>query len=120
MKRFVTLSTLALFTTIFFASCVKRDVLVIDERYWLSKERGIVAYSSSSCPYYVVETVDGYTVMRNLGYKPYEGDVVYGDLSYYGVHDFYNRTDGSITTGEVMNYWLTYGQAQDIVDYYCY
>ena len=118
MKKIFTLSALALFVALVFTSCGKQ--VPFNESYWLSKERGQVAYSSSSCPYYIVETFNGYTVIRSLGSRPYEGDILYGDFSYYGVKDIYNRSEGFIISGDVKEYWLTYSGAQDALDYYCY
>ena len=119
MKKTFTLSSLALFTTLVFTGCYKRDV-GYNENYWLSKEKGQVVYSDSYCSYYVVETASGYTVIRAYGtYKPFEGSVVYGDFSYRGTNDIYNRTTGVIFTGTVTDYWLSYSEAQDALDYYC-
>jgi len=119
MKKIFTLSAIAMLITLVFTSCVKETVF--DEGYWLSKERGEVVYSSSSCRYYIVETYDGYEVVYSKdGYRPLEGDIVYGDFSHYGIRDFYNRSDARIIRGEVEEYWLTYSGAQDALDYYCY
>jgi hypothetical protein len=118
MKKSFTFSAIALVLTIFLTSCVKRAPF--DDGYWLSKERGQVVYSSSSCPYYLIETANGYTVIRSVSSRPYEGDIVYGDFSYYGVKDIYDRTDGYVISGDVKEYWLTYTGAQDALDYYCY
>src|SRR5215831_16301753 len=119
MKKTFTLSSLALFTALVFTGCYKRDV-GYNENYWLSKEKGQVVYSDSYCSYYVVETASGYTVIRAYGtYKPFEGSVVYGDFSYRGTNDIYNRTTGVIFTGTVTDYWLSYSEAQDALDYYC-
>ncbi|KAK6020989.1 hypothetical protein OSTOST_13349 [Ostertagia ostertagi] len=103
----------------FNAACTKRDV-AIHEDYWLSRERGEVVYSDSYCNYYVVETASGYTLIRAYGsYKPYEGSIVYGDFSYTGTSDMYNRSSGVVFTGTVTDYWLSYYEAQDLIDYYC-
>jgi len=118
MKKSFTFSAIALVLTIFLTSCVKRAPF--DDGYWLSKDRGQVVYSSSSCPYYLIETTNGYTVIRSVSSRPYEGDIVYGDFSYYGVKDIYDRTDGYVISGDVKEYWLTYTGAQDALDYYCY
>ena len=118
MKKTITLSSLALIVTFLFTSCVKQ--VPFNEGYWLSKERGEVVYSSSACPYYIINTINGYDVIRSISSRPYEGDVLYGDFSYYGVKDIYNRTDGSLISGDVKEYWLTYLGAQDAIDYYCY
>ena len=118
MKRIFTFSTVALIVALLFASCVKQAPF--NERYWLSKERGQVVYSSSACPYYVIETVNGYAVIRSLGSKPFEGDILYGDFSYFGLNDIYNRTAGYVISGDVKEFWLTYSGAQDALDYYCY
>jgi hypothetical protein len=119
MKRIITLSSIVLFIAVIFAGCTKQGVF--DERYWLSKERGEVVYSSYSCSYYLVQTYNGYTVVGTSGgYRPSEGTIVYGDFSSYGVRNIYDRTDGIIITGNVKDYWLTYNGAQDALDYYCY
>lgn len=121
MKKIFTLSVLAL--TIFLVASCTRDsggYYGVNENYWLSKERGEVVYSDSYCSYYVVETFNGYTIMRAYGgYKPSEGSIVYGDLGYTGTRDFYNRSAGFVFTGTVTDYWLSYTQAQLALDYYC-
>jgi hypothetical protein len=118
MKKIFTFSVLAVVITLIFSSCAKQ--LPFDEGYWLSKERGAVVYSSSSCPYYLVESPSGYTVIRAVSTRPIEGDVIYGDFSYNGVKDMYDRTGGLIISGDVKEYWLTSSGAQDAIDYYCY
>lgn len=120
MKKFFTLSVFAFIASIFLASCVKEGYYGINENYWLSKERGKVVYSDSYCNYYVVETNNGYTIIRMYGgYKPYEGSIVYGDLSFLGTHEIYNRSAGITFNGTVTDYWLSYNEAQDALDYYC-
>jgi len=119
MKKIFTLSGFLLFIAIFFSSCVKQNVFQIDEGYWLSKERGEVVYSSSSCPYYIVQTANGYSIVQSLDSKPYVGDILYGDLSYYGAKDMYDRTGGIMITGDEKEYWLSYSGAQDAINYYC-
>jgi hypothetical protein len=119
MKKIFTISILVAFVALAFTSCTKS---VNDEQYWLSKERGQVVYSSPTCMAYVVETSRGYTIIRssNVNDRPFNGDIVYGDLSYSGYNSFYNYTDGTVIRGEVVEYWLTYGEAQSALDYYCY
>ena len=121
MKRIFTLSALVLAVSVFFASCVKNYVgNGPDESYWLSKEQGEVVYSDTYCSYYVVETYYGYTIIQAYGsYKPYEGSIVYGNFSNRGSRDFYNYTDGVVFSGTVTDYWLSYIEAQDALDYYC-
>ena len=121
MKKTFTLSVFAFIATIFLASCVRDSHYGgINEGYWLSKERGTVVYSDSYCNYFVVETINGYSVVRSYdGYKPFEESVLYGDLSYSGTREFYNRSTGVVFTATVTDYWLTYSEAQDALDYYC-
>jgi len=120
MKRIFTLSALVLSISIFLTSCVKNQVPPNNENYWLSKERGEVVYSDSYCSYYVVETYYGYNIVRSYGsYKPSEGSVVYGNFSNQGTKDMYNYSYGFVFTGTVTDYWLTYTEAQDALDYYC-
>ena len=120
MKKIFTLTVFAIITTLFLASCVKESQYGINENYWLSKERGEVVYSDSYCNYFVVETINGYNIIRsNGGYKPFEQSIVYGNFSYQGTREFYNRSTGVVFTGTVTDYWLTYAEAQDALDYYC-
>jgi hypothetical protein len=119
MKKIFTLSVFAFFIAVFLQSCVKDGNYGISENYWLSKEKGEVVYSDSYCNYYVVETYNGYTIIRSNGYKPAEGSLVYGDFSYAGTREIYNRSTGTIFTGTVTDYWLTYSGAQAALDYYC-
>jgi hypothetical protein len=120
MKKIFTISSLVLLAAVLFAGCYKRDAGYNDEDYWLSKERGEVVYSDSYCNYYVVQTGHGYTILRSYGgYKPFEGSIVYGDFSYRGTFDVYNYSSDVVFTGTVTDYWLTYFEAQDAIDYYC-
>ena len=120
MKKIFTLSILTIGLFIFFTGCVKNREY-IDESYWLSKERGEVVLSDPYCQYFVIETNYGYSILRSYdGYKPQEGSSVYGDFSVYGTRDYYNRSNGVIYTGEVKEYGLTYYDAQDAINYYCY
>lgn len=122
MKKIFTISSLLFLSAIFLTACTKRGGgYGYDDDYWLSRERGVVVYADSYCPYYVVETNYGYTIIEAMsGYAPYEGDVVYGDLSRVGVDDFYNRTTRSLIRGDVVDYWLTYAEAQFMIDDLCY
>ena len=119
MKKIFTLSSLLIIVAVLFAGCYKQYG-GSGESYWYSKERGEVVYSDSYCSYYVVQTRNGYTVLRAYGgYRPFEGSIVYGDFSYAGTHDIYNSSTGGVFTGTVTDYWLTYYEAQNAVDYYC-
>ncbi len=120
MKKIFTLSVFACMVAIFLQSCVKDGYIGINENYWLSKERGQVVYSDSYCNYFVVETSHGYTIIRSFdGYKPFESSIVYGDFSYRGTREIYNRSTGNTFYGTITDYWLTYAEAQDALDYYC-
>jgi hypothetical protein len=120
MKKIFTLSALAVTLTIFLTSCFREQLPPNNENYWLSKERGEVVYSDSYCSYFVVETYYGYTIVRAYGtYKPVEGSIVYGNFSTQGTKDMYNYNSGYVFTGTVTDYWLTYIEAQDAMDYYC-
>ena len=120
MKKFFTLSALVVTLAIFLTSCFREQLPPNNEKYWLSKERGEVVYSDSYCSYFVVETYYGYTIVRAYGtYKPVEGAIVYGNFSTQGTKDMYNYNSGYVFTGTVTDYWLTYIEAQDAMDYYC-
>src|SRR5215510_11558309 len=120
MKKIFTFSAITILALVLFTGCVK-DRSYIDESYWLSQERGVVVHSDPYCSYYVVETNYGYTIVRASGsYKPYENAVVYGNFSNYGYRDFYNGSSGIVFRGEVIEYWLTYYEAQQAISYYCY
>ena len=119
MKKLFTYSILAALVAVFFTSCVKEKVYDSNS-YWLSQERGDVVYSNNSCGFYVVETNYGYTIIQNLdGFRTYEADEMYGNFGGYGTRDFYNYTGDVVTRGDVLEYDLSYNQAQDAIDYYC-
>lgn len=120
MKKIFTLSAVFLTVVLFLSSCVKNSVPSNNENYWLSKEQGEVVYSDSYCNYFIVETLSGFTIIRASGsYKPYEGSIVYGNFSNQGTRDMYNYSNGVVFTGTVTDYWLSYVEAQDALDYYC-
>ena len=120
MKKIFTLSAGLFLFIVLLSSCRKDDVIVNNEGYWLSKEEGEVVYSDINCSYYVVETYNGYNIIRTYGgYRPYEGELVYGNFSSAGTRDMYNYTDRTVFTGTVTDYWLSYNEAMDALDYYC-
>lgn len=120
MKKIFTYSLLAVLAAVLFTSCRKDAVVYDDHSYWLSQEQGNVVYSSNACGFYVVETNYGYTIIQNLdGLRTYEGDLLYGNFGGYGTRSFYNYTADVITRGNVVEYDLTYYEAQDAIDYYC-
>lgn len=120
MKKKFTLTTLSLFTLLFFAGCSKRSYLEFDERYWLSQEKGDVVYSSPTCDYYIIDTYNGYAVIQSSnGFRPFEGTVLYGNFSSSGTRDFYDPDNGNLVTGNVREYWLSYADAQQALSFYC-
>lgn len=121
MKRIFTLSALIVTAALVLGGCVKNRVhYEFDEGYWLSKERGEVVYSDPYCSYYVVESYYGFNIVQTYAsYKPFEGAMVYGNFSSRGTRDMYNRSTGYVFTGSVTDFWLTYTEAQDALDYYC-
>lgn len=122
MKKIFTLSALAIVFATLLAGCTKRSYSDYNDMdYWLSRENGAVVYSDNYCPYYVVETYNGYAILRSgEASRPYEGDELYGNMSSYGYKDVYNYTENRIIKAEVMYYWLTYAEAQYRIDELCY
>ena len=119
MKKIFTYSIVTVLTAVLFTSCVKEQVYS-DNSYWLSQEKGHVVYSNNSCGYYAVETSYGYTIIHNLdGLRTYSGDEMYGNFGAYGTRTFYNYTANVITSGNVVEYDLSYKDAQAAIDYYC-
>ena len=93
---------------------------VVDESQWLNKERAVVVSSDINCPYYVVEGYGGYSVLKSWdGTVPFEGSVMYGDFSNWGVKTFYNRSERYLARADVREYWLSYYDALDEMDYQC-
>lgn len=121
MKKIFTLSASFFLSIILLSSCVKDRVVVAnDENYWLNKEEGEVVYSDPYCSYYVVETYYGYNILRSYaGAQPYQSDIVYGNFSKLGTRDMYNYSGRFVFTGTVTDYWLTYNETLDALDYYC-
>jgi hypothetical protein len=122
MKKIFTVASVFILAVALLAGCTKRGGgYVYDDDYWMSRERGVVVYSDNYCPYYVVETRSGYTVVEAVsGYAPYEGSVIFGDLSRRGYMDLYNYSDDIIIRGDVVEYWLNYYDAQYMIDNLCY
>lgn len=120
MKKIFTSAIMVALAAVLFTGCAKERIVVVDNSYWLTQERGDVVYSSNNCGYYVVETNYGYTIIRNTGgLNIYSGDIMYGNFGGYGTRDFYNYTANAITRGKVVEYDLSYYAAQDALDYYC-
>ena len=121
MKKIFTLSATLLLAVVLISSCAKDKIVVTNnESYWLSKEEGEVVYSDPGCNYWVVETYNGYNVVHtNASSKPYESDLVYGNFSSLGTRDMYNFSGKFVFTGTVTDYWLSYSEALDALDYYC-
>jgi hypothetical protein len=119
MKKII-LYTLPIF--FFLVSCRRESgpVQTIDESQWLDRERGVVAHGEYNCDYYVVETYRGFALLKSWGgYNPYQGSVMYGDFSRYGIHTFYNRSEGLLQQADVREYWLSYWEAMDALDWNC-
>ncbi len=121
MKKLFTLSATFLLAVVLLSSCVKETVVVTNnESYWLNQEEGEVVYSDPSCNYWVIDTYNGYAVIRtNSSSQPYEGELIYGNFSNRGTRDMYNFQGKFVFTGTVIEYWLSYNQALDVLDYYC-
>ena len=120
MKKIFTISVMTGMIFIFAGGCIKEGVGV-NENYWFSKEKGEVVFTDTYCSYYVVETNYGYTVIRSSGnyHPPYEGSIIYGDFGRNGTREFYNRSSDIIISGTVVDYDLSYTDAQYAVAYYC-
>ncbi len=119
MKKIFTLSATALLFAFLFTGCLKSDY-GNNGNYWYSKERGQVVFSSLTCNYFVVQTINGYAVVQAYGInKPFEGDIVYGNFSSWGSRDILDDSSGTIFSVTVMDYWLTYIQAQVIINDNC-
>jgi hypothetical protein len=104
------------------ASCTKEDITApqVDESAWLQQERGVVVYQGFGCDFFVVETMRGYTLLRNWGgISPMTGSVIYGELSRWGVRQFYVRSEGRIVTADVRDYWMNYFSVQDALQSLC-
>ena len=121
MKKLFTLSASVILAIILLSSCRKSDVVAANnENYWLSKEEGEVVYSDPNCSYIVVETYNGYNIVRTpASVTPYEGELVNGNFSSQGTRDMYNYSANFVFTGTVTDYWLTYNEALDALDFYC-
>lgn len=114
---------LALPVLLFFSSCSKENVgpaQPIDEADWIYRERGVVVASDFGCTWFVVQAENGYSVLRSWdGSVPFQGSVVYGDFSSWGVKKFYNRSERYLMDADVRDYWLGYYDAVDEMDYQC-
>ncbi len=103
-------------------ACTKTisEPVVIDETEWLNKDRAIVVASDFSCPYFVVETRYGYSVLRNWGGgAPYSGSILYGYFDRYGMNTYYVRSERRLMNASTQEMWLSYFQAVDIIEWEC-
>lgn len=120
MKRLLVFLLPAMITL---TACSKQGIVApppADEAEWLQRERGYVAFSDFGCDYFVVNTVNGYSVMRSWsGTPPYEGDMIYGDLQSWGVSTFYVRSGRYLMRAEVRRSWLSYWEAMDEIQFRC-
>ena len=121
MKKIFTLSATFLLAVVLLSSCVKEHVVVPNnEAYWLNQDEGEVVYVDPSCNYWVLETNYGYDVIRTTsGNMPYEGDRIYGNLRSRGSGNLYNYSGRYVFGATITDYWVTYSEALDILDYYC-
>lgn len=120
MKKVTLLSTFVVLIAVFISSCVRTVNVNADENYWLNQERGDVVYSDAYCGYYVVETLYGYSILRSTGSsRPYEGDIMYGNFGNYGTRNYYNYSAGIVVSAQVVEYDLSYVDAQIALEYYC-
>lgn len=121
MKKLFTLSATMLIAVVILSSCRKTDVIAPNnENYWFNQEEGEVVYSDPTCNYWVVETYNGYNIIyTNPGSMPYEGELIYGNFSSRGARDLYNYSGRFVFRATVTDYWLSYNQALDALDYYC-
>lgn len=119
MKKIFTYLIVPALVGVLFTSCAK-DKIYDNRPNWLSQESGDVVYSNNLCGFYAVETNYGYTIIQNLdGLRTYKGDVLYGNFGGVGSRDFYNYTADVVTSGNVLQYDLSYNEALDALDYYC-
>jgi hypothetical protein len=112
-----------LISLFFLAACTRQETgprPPVDESYWLTRERGIVAYSDYACDFFIIETYNGYCLLRSWdGAPPINGSVVYGDFSRYGLATFYNRTEGYLMQADTREYWLSFWEARDQQNWNC-
>jgi hypothetical protein len=105
------------------ASCSKEDATPlppVDESQWLKQERAFVVEGGFGCDYYLVQTNRGYSLLRNWGgFTPAPGSILYGDFSSWGVKTFYNRSGGYLLRADVQNFWMSYFQAYDELNFSC-
>ena len=116
------LALLFLPVVLLWSSCSKDNTPAppIDESEWLNQDRGVVVASSFQCDFYVVETRYGYAVMRNWGgFAPIRGAVLYGRFNGFGVHTFYNRSEGYLMTADIRDLTPSYFLAIDQMNWNC-
>lgn len=118
MKRFL---LIALPAMLLLTACSRQIVQPpIDESEWLRRERGIVVASDFNCSVFIVETARGFSVLRMWGGSaPFTGQVLYGNFSQWGVKTYYNRSGGYLMNADVRDYWLSYWQAMDEMQWSC-
>jgi len=116
MKKLYILITAALFLV----SCTKRDLLPveIDVDSWMrTRDRGVVVLVDYYTGNYIVDTYRGYAVVESWsGIPPREYDLEYALFTMRGVQRIYNYSGNYFLEGRVVDYWLTWPQALDLLD----
>ena len=101
-------------------SCSKRDYIgtEIDVREWMrTHDRGVVAYVDYGTGNYIVETLNGYSVVELWEeVAPVEYDHEYAYFNSRGVQTIYNQSGNYFTKGRIVDSWLTWNEALYILE----
>jgi serine/threonine protein kinase len=73
-----------------------------------ARNTGIVAYTTYSCDYYIVQTTLGYSLLEWFGGRtPSKGDKIYGELNRFGFKDLVIGSSKVKTRAWIEDYMLT-------------
>jgi hypothetical protein len=119
MKKAFTFSSLLILSVLLFSGCYKRDVIV-SEDYWLAKERArlFIVIVTATIMWWRRPAAIRWSVLMAVINLLKEASFMVTSAS-GEPSDFYNRSSGVVFTAVVTDYWLTYAEAQDAIDYYC-
>lgn len=77
--------------------------------------QGQIVYFKLGCPYFIVNTVLGYAVLRLVtGKITRVGDMLVGDFESYGEKNIVNSSNGLNMQVSVENFWLSRDRAMEI------
>jgi hypothetical protein len=107
-------------TALLVMGCTKTDLPAQDydpDQWMQTHQRAEVAYTDYFTGNYIVQSSQGFAVVENWGGSaPRDFDVLYAHFQFTGMQTIYNRSGNYFTKARIVDNWLTWGEAWNILD----